>query len=340
MAAPVEAQTTRKWEVEFHVGGGLVSTPPDGTASLPAVGPLFTTVVGTTSRQISSWYFGDGALLLNQVSAALGLVPRITPLDPLFQSSLSEGQPGVSFGFRLSRALNRRFGAEFTLDYGRGPLALRPSALAGIEATRASYVPAFTALVGSGPFVGPTVTSVSTIHEKEGSQTLMTGALTVNLMTSGRTIPYVSAGAGFKANTGGMPSASLDGNYRFQTLGLFPVNETDSVTLRTSVDEGAVGVFGGGLKFAVSPRWGVRFDLRAFVNKVSIETLMDTRSRPSSATPSGAAASLSTPSLQFSNNGTLGPSSLAGPPLTGFRTFTGRSWQSQTNVSGGLFLTF
>jgi hypothetical protein len=277
---------------------------------------------------------------LNQVNASLGLGPRITPLDPLFQSSLSEPQSGASFGFRLGREITRRFGGEFTVDYGRRPLTLRPSAAAAIEAARASYVPAFTALMGSGPFASPTVTSVSTTDEQEGNQFTTTGALIVNLMTSGRAIPYVSAGAGVRVNAGETPSVSLEGRYRFQPLGLFPVDELDSVIVRTSLDEGVVGVVGGGLKFAFTRRWGARFDVRALFNKMSVETLVDTRSRPASGTPAGAAAALTTPSLQFSNSGSLGPSSLAGPPLNSFRTFEGRDWHNQTNVSGGVFLKF
>jgi hypothetical protein len=340
MAVPADAQRPRNWEFEFHAGGSFVSDAPAGTASLPAAGSTFTTVVGTPSRRISSWYFGDGALLFNQANASLGLGSRITPLDPLFESSLSDPQSGASFGFRLGRAITRRFGAEFTLDYGRVPLVLRPSALTSVEGARASYVAAFTALMGSGPFVNPAVTSVSTIAENEGSQITTTGALIVNLKTSGRAIPYVTAGAGVRANAGGTPSMALEGHYRFQPLGLFPVDELDSVTVRTSIDEGVVGVVGGGLKFAFSRRWGARFDVRALFNKMSVETFVDTRSRPASGTPAGAAASFSTPSLQFSNNGTLGPSSLAGPPLNGFRTFEGSDWHNQTNLSGGVFLKF
>ena len=340
IALPAGAQTTRKWEFEFHAGGGTVSTLPDGTSSLPAAGSPFTTIVGTTSRRIPSFYFGDGARLLNQVNAALGLALTITPLDPLLQSSLSERERGAIFGFRLSRAITRRYGVEFSVDYGRSPLVLRQSVLDGIEVTRASYVPAFAALISTGPFVGPTVTSVSTYDQKKGSQILATGAITINLLTSGRAIPYVTAGAGYAAHTGATPSASLEGNYRFQTEGRFPMNETDSVALRTVIDEGAVGVFGGGFKFLLSRRWGVRFDLRALINEVSTETLIDTRARQSSATPSGAAASRSTPSLQFSNNSSLGQSSLGGPALGGFRAFEGTGWQTRTNLSAGLYVRF
>ena len=340
LAVPAGAQTTRKWEFEFHIGAGTVSNLPDGTSSLPAAGPPFTTIVGTASRRIPSFYFGDGSRLLNQVNAALGLAPTITPLDPLLQSPLAEREQGAMFGLRLSRAITRRYGVEFSVDYGRSPLVLRQSVVDGIEVTRASYVPAFAALIGTGPFVGPTVTSVSTFDQKKGSQILATGAVTINLLTSGRAIPYVTAGAGYAAHTGGTPSVSLEGNYRFQTEGRSPMNETDSVALHTVVDEAAVGLFGGGFKFLLSRRWGVRFDLRALFNEVSTKTLMDTHSRQASGTPSGAAASRSTPSLQFSNNGSLGLSSLAGPALGGFRAFEGTGWQTRTNISAGLYVRF
>jgi hypothetical protein len=274
------------------------------------------------------------------VSAALGLGPTVTPLDSLLQGFLAERERGASFGIRLRRAITRRrLGVEVAVDYERSSLVLSPSVLAGIEATRASYGPAFSALIGTGPFVAPTVTSVSTTHETEGSQILTTGALTVNLMTEGRAIPYVTAGAGFAVRTGGTPGASLEGHYQFQTLGRFPMNETDRVSLQTAVDESAVGVFGGGLKFSLASRWGVQFDLRALISKVSIETTLDTNSRASPSAPAAAAASLSTPSLQFSNGG-VGPSSLSGPALNGFRTFEGSSWQNRMNVSAGLFLKF
>jgi hypothetical protein len=340
MAVPVDAQRPRNSEVEFHVGGNFVGSVPDGTASLPAAGQPFTTVVGTPSRRVSSWYFGDGALLFNQANAALGLGSRITPLDPLFESSLSDPQGGPSFGFRLGRAITRRFGVEFTLDYRRSPLAVRPSATTAVEAARTTYISAFTALTGTGPFVSPTVSSVSTMAGNDLNQVTATGAFIVNLKTSGRAIPYVSAGAGARVNGGEMPTVSLEGHYSFQPLGLFPVDEVDSVIVRTSIDEGVVGVLGGGLKFAFSRRWGARFDLRALFNKVSVATLVDARPRPSSRTPSGAAASFSTPSLQFSNTSTLGLSSLTGPTLSGFRTFEASDWHNQTNVSGGVYVRF
>ena len=192
MAVPVHAQqATGKWEVEFHAGGGPVNNPTDGTASLPAAGPPFTTVVGTPSRRTSSWYVGDGTVLLNQVNAALGITSRITPLDQVFARSLADRERGATYGVRVSGAISRRFSAELTVDYASDQVTMSAPALTGIEAARASFVPAWTALIASGPFTGTTVTSVSTIRDGEKRRTFTTtGALNISLKTSGKIVPY------------------------------------------------------------------------------------------------------------------------------------------------------
>ena len=87
---------TSKWEIEFHGGGGLVNNPTRGTARLPAPGVEFTTAFGFSSRRISSWYFGDGALLLNQIYSNPGfaITQRITPLDPMLTTAVAERTNG------------------------------------------------------------------------------------------------------------------------------------------------------------------------------------------------------------------------------------------------------
>ena len=61
-----------KWE--FEVRGGLMtgSSPGGGVGTLPGPGNAFVTFNGFASRQISSWYFGDGALLFNQFNVNFG----------------------------------------------------------------------------------------------------------------------------------------------------------------------------------------------------------------------------------------------------------------------------
>jgi hypothetical protein len=102
------------WEIEFHGGGLFSSMSNDGTGRLPDPGAVFTTLIGTPSRRVSSWYFGDGALLMNQVTLLLGGGgPRITPLDPALIESRLDRDAGGTIGFRLSRRLNNRLRAEF-----------------------------------------------------------------------------------------------------------------------------------------------------------------------------------------------------------------------------------
>jgi hypothetical protein len=331
-----------RWEIEFHGGGEFSNLPSGGSGgSLPAPGPSFTTTVGTTSRRNSSWYFGDGATLLNQVVAALGATRNIAPLDPVLTSRVVEARNGPSFGFRASGAITPRFSAEFTFDYSLASFQLTRAALDGIEASRASFEPAWNALIATGPFMRPAVTSVTEIEEGDAKQLFSTGTLNINLKTTGSVIPYAAVGAGLVHNVGSMPGASLRGNYQFQPFGVFTVNETDLVALRSSIDEGFVAVFGGGLKYFVSRRWGVRFDARAYVGSGDTVTLMDASPRPSALTvPSGVTASFTTPSVQFSNNGNLGPSSLAAPQIRDFETFVSRGRQTRLHVTAGVFVGF
>jgi hypothetical protein len=337
------AQTAAStWEVAFQVGTGTVSNLPGGTASPPPADPLFTTVVGTPSLKTSSWYFGDGAVLLNQVNAALGAAAAITPLDPVFARSFVDDQRGTSVGVRVSRRLSRRFSAELAFEHGVIRLRMDPAVIPIVEAARASFVPAWTAVIANGPFVSANVTSESALHDGRGRQSLTTGALNINLRTSGKLVPYATAGAGFLVTTGEAPSASLTGHYQFQTLDQIPVNETDTVRLRSSVDNGPVFVVGGGLRYFVSPRWGIRVDIRGLFNRVTTTTFVDATPSVMSASPSApaiVAASLTTPAVQFSNNVIFGPSSLA-RPLNDFRGFEGSGVQKQVNTTAGVFFRF
>src|SRR3954465_2873577 len=92
-----------KWEAEFHGGGffTLGSAPP-GQGFLPIPGAPFSTVNGTPSVFVTSYMFGDGAILANQVAAA-GVGGPIIPLDPLLGQALGRHDNGPSIGLRLSR---------------------------------------------------------------------------------------------------------------------------------------------------------------------------------------------------------------------------------------------
>jgi hypothetical protein len=355
-----------KWEVEVHGGGAFGSNPTGGTGSLPPAGPVFVTSTLNSSRRASSWYFGDGAALMNAINASFpaGLFAasgRITPLDPVLrQQGATWGNSG-DFGARVSRAISSRLSVEFTLDAATSQLKLTDALLAGVEASRASFISAWndqTGLIRTGGgfvFTNSSVTSVATINDQKGRRLFSTGAMTFDFPARGRVVPYATAGAGVISNIGGSPSVTLSGNYRFTSLNAFfspgtpfspqfPVNETDTVTIRLvpASNHPFVSVFGGGIKVAGSSRWGVRADVRAYVSQNTVDVLVDATPQVTTATPAGVIASTLTPSIQFSNNPAITnqQSTLSGAPISGFKTFSSSGTPVQVSVSFGYFVRF
>jgi hypothetical protein len=349
IAAPAAAQGP--WEIELHGGWMQSNHPEDGTAALPAAGTAFTTATGLPSRRESSWYFGDGALLVNQMYAARGVSARITALDPLLTSAAAQRQNGASVGVRVGRHITSRYTAEFSVDYSRAELTMSDSAQAGIEASRASFLSAFSVplpagQVGLAPVL--TATSTATVDQQRGRQVFTTGALNINLKTAGKIIPYVTVGGGVVINSGDTPSATLAGNYRIagppgsQLAGVVVHNETDTVNVRYSIEPHAfVGVVGGGLTYAVSSHWGVRLDIRAHISRNSISNLVDANPSVATLTPPTVLVIPANPAVQFSSNPSTGAqSSLGGPPLNGFQTFGGSGTHVQINIVPGFFWRF
>src|SRR5690348_2906620 len=132
VASPATAQTAGagKWEIELQGGGMLSTNPTAGTVSLPGPGQAFSTaaiyppqsvITVASSRRESSWYFGDGAILLNQAAKALetsqvGMSTpfpgRIVTLDSVLARSLGQRRRAGSIGVRVSRVLSPRISAE------------------------------------------------------------------------------------------------------------------------------------------------------------------------------------------------------------------------------------
>jgi hypothetical protein len=156
--ATVLAQGTG-WEIEVHAGGALTDAPSSGTTTIPAPGAPFTTVTELPIRRVSSWFLGDGSVLLNDALVEFGSSGTITALDPVFDNALAERQDGGSVGFRVSREITPRFSAEFNLDFASAPLEITAPAVAAIQATRASFESAFEALFDTGPFADVAVSS-------------------------------------------------------------------------------------------------------------------------------------------------------------------------------------
>jgi len=373
VVSPAAAQTkdSGKWEIEFHAGGMLPTNPTAGTVSLPGPGQAFTTVaiypppapqvlVVGSSRRESSWYFGDGAVLFNQAASALApgamTVPfpgRIATLDPVLARSLGERRNGGSIGARVSRVLTPRLSAELSVDYSLARLQITQANSDAIEATRASFISAFNGLITSNPGrVLKSLTSTAAIDSGGGHQLFTSGALIINLRTTGNVVPYATVGASLISTTGNTPSVTLKGNYQFLNPSGSPINETDNVTVRDARDDRAVaGILGGGVKYHVTPRWGIRLDARVSISKNTAITVLDaTPNVALGLLPAGRLVLNADPTIQFSNNSSdavtaigvtaVAASTLTGPALTGLRTFSGSGVSSHTNITAGIFWRF
>ena len=356
-ASPAAAQTSGKWEIELHGGGLLPTNPTGGTVSLPGPGPVFTgpTIAGAagpSSRRESSWYFGDGTTLFNQVASSLGLFPfnqvigRITALDPVLGRSLGELRRGGNIGARVSRELTPRFSAELAVDYSFAPLQITSTNTNAIEATRASFTTAFNGLFTTAPgaSLSPSVTSTAALDNGSGHQIFTTGVLNMNLRTTGNLVPYATVGAGLISTTGKTPNATLTGNYRLSfppAAGSAPFNETDNVTVRDARDDQtAAAILGGGVKYHVSPRYGIRLDIRVSLSKNTATTQVGASPNVALGSPTGILSPPGNPTIILSTIPSVITSSLSGSPISGLRTFSGSGVFAHTNITAGVFWRF
>jgi hypothetical protein len=371
--SPAAAQTAGagKWEIEFHGGGMLPTNLTAGTVSLPGPGQVFSTaaiypppapqvLVVASSRRESSWYFGDGAVLFNQAAAALApgamtasFPGRITTLDPVLGRSLGERRRGGTIGARVTRVLTPRLAAELSVDYGLARLQITQANIDAVEATRASFIAAFDGLITSNPGrVLKSLSSTATLDTGNARQFFTSGALIINLRTAGEVIPYATVGASLMSTMGQMPSVTLKGNYQFLNPSGAQFNETDNVTVRDAGDNRMVaGILGGGVKYHVSPRWGIRLDARVSLSKNAATTVLDaTPNVALGLLPAGRIVLNADPTIVFTNNSTdpvtglgvtaVAASTLTGPAITGVRTFSGSGVSSHATITAGIFWRF
>ena len=344
-SAAAQAAGDRKWEVEVSGGGEFSVRPVDGTALPIEPGEPFTTVVGEPSRRVRSWFFGDGAALLNE--AVEGFrdqidVPPIDPLDYVLGTGLlgPHATGGVT-SLRVTRILNRRFAVEFSGSYSTYPrIELAGAASSGIRQSRESFEPTWAPLMFVGPFDESTVGSAFAGRDGRLREVAVTGALQVTFPTAGRAVPYVSVGAGYVDVSGELPSSEVVGTYRFRVHRQHVFEQVDAVTLRSSSSGGAaVGVVGGGVKAYLSDRWGLRLDVRALIGQSATYLEVDTDPRVRADDGFDAVASRTTPSIQFGNEAAGVPSTL-GLAAQGLRTWSASGLLVRARFSLGLFWRF
>ena len=323
------------WEIDIHGGGLFSSFSDDGTARLPDPGAVFTAITGAPSRRTSSWYFGDGAVMMNQSGIVFAGGSRLTPLDPALSRSHLGRDGGATVGVRLSRRVTNRLRAEIAIDYGVAQLALQREALAAITASQTSFAATFRAIL-SGPFAGSPVSSNARIEERRGRDVVTTGALSILLATEGRAVPFVIVGGGVVSNTGGSPEFSLDGEYTFQLLGVPTLRQSDRVSVRYTVaDHAPVGVIGGGIRYAVSERWMLRVEARGSFSGNAVKVVLDATPQSAGLGGSFFGVSSGSPAIQFSSAPQI-PSTLSGPAIDDFVTFSGSGLNRQFTLTAGL----
>lgn len=322
LSLPAAAQD-RRWEVEF-LGGGVVSAPAStGSVSLPAPGAaLVTSSPIYPAREIPSWFFGDGASLLNDVNAQFGITPRVTPLDSLLRTP--ETGATAILGVRVRRYMSPRTSLELGIETTpSAPKAAEDLAVA-VEDTRSSFATAFAGLLGSGPFSGVAITTTAAADKGSYRETSATAALNVQWRRAHALRPYATAGGGVLFGSGALPSTQVSASYSFSILGEASIAETDHVQLRFERPAAFVLVLGGGVAQALSGAWGINIDARALFGPDRTRIVLDAASGTTRGTPGRFIESFTNPAIQFSNDPATGRrSTLSAPALNNVEVYSG-----------------
>jgi hypothetical protein len=328
------------WDIEGHGGVSRLRIPSGGTSTLPQPGaPITTSTPVFPSREVPSWFFGDGARLLNDVNREFDVSQRITPLDAALASLGLDASTRGAFGLRVRRTISRTYSVELGLDVLAGSASLTDDLLDGVEASRESFETAMGALLSTGPFLDTVVEATTASTDGSGRDVLLTASVVYDFARPGALVPYVLLGGGLSSPTGDAPTVSIHGAYRADIAGVFPIAETDRVTLRSEQDTVFVGVIGGGVRRTLSPRWGFQVDGRVFIGPSSARLLIDADPSVATGSPAAFIESFTSPAVQFSNDPSLGRrSSLSAPDLNGFEAFTGSGLQSRLLVTVGIYM--
>jgi hypothetical protein len=325
------AAQERRWEVEGYAGILAAQPASAGTQTLPPAGPPIVTSTPTfPSRATPSWFFGDGATLLNGALGDFGLTSRLSPLDPVF-APLPSARAAV-MGLRVRRRLHAGTWLEIGVDTLDGSPVDVSHVATAIENSRASFAPAFTALFASGPFTRTTVTAQGTATPGSGTETFYTAALNRDVAHLAALQPYVTLGAGIAVPRGTLPSALLEAHYATAILGEVPIDETDMVSVRFTRSTALAIVAGGGVRRALSANWSLRLDARLLLGPDATRVTIDATPSVVRGAPAGFIESFTNPAIQFSNDPSTGRvSTLSGAALHGVEVFNG-GWLARTLV--------
>jgi hypothetical protein len=153
-------------------------------------------------------------------------------------------------------------------------------------------------------------------------------------------MPYATFGAGVLTGTGDLPSVSIEAPYRFRIVDEVPVDETDRVTLRFEHQTAFVGVVGAGVRRPLGANWGLHADGRVLIGPQRTRLLIDAKPAVVRGTPADSIETLTNPSVQFSNDPSIGRVSTLSGSLDGFAAFTSSGVQTRVLITFGVFVTF
>jgi hypothetical protein len=236
--------------------------------------------------------------------------------------------------------LTARYAIELSVESSTSGHAGSSRAAAGVDAATSSFKTAFIDLLTTGPFSAVAVDAAGSSQPGSHRDIAATIAVNARLAAWKSAAPYLTFGGGLTIPTGTLPSATLEGRYRFSVLGEVPIDETDRVSLRYTRATTFVGVAGGGLARDMSKRWGVRLDGRILFGPDTTRVLLDAHPSSVRGAPTGFIESFTNPAIQFSNDPSTGRvSSLGGTALDAVAAFKG-GWQMRTIATVGVFARF
>jgi hypothetical protein len=329
---------------QFEVHGGSASAGAltlVGSQLAPA-GSNFPDFRGGQSRFVPSWFFGDGALLANQVAGQTGDNVRIVALDPVLTAEGANRAKGGAFGFRIGHTITRHVLVEVGYDKDAGHLTIDPAAKAAINATAASFAPYWTAVLTRPSTANVQTSASAAISDNVGTTRFFTFDVAINIVTIHRWTPYIEFGGGLALPTDDEATVALTGNYQLNIVNNAPnngapLNETDRVRVRFQAQPAIMKIFGGGVEGHLMRHLGVRVDIRGLLGGNDIKTRLDTAPQSVAGTKPAVVARGASPSLQISTfAGT--PSSLVQQGLSKVDTFEGTT--RFTTFSAGVFFRF
>jgi hypothetical protein len=351
---PPRARKRGGWALEVHGGrlGDLLSAGARSGTSLDAfpAGTPFATAGGHPSRAVSSWFYGDGPTLFDQIRASFAAshgvsLPGIVPLDTVVRSrALSRGSTDT-VGARFSRDLTSWLALEVAYDRGSSRSTLDSSVASGIEASRASYAGAFQALLTAIPHTAGQITAVAEPAATESSQPtqIATGSLVITPVRVSRFAVHVLVGGGVLKRGGSATELRLRGGTRFSLLGQMPIDESETVILRFDEKRQLPAITAGaGFTIDMWGPLGLRADARVVATEdTAVTTLSSSATHTTTVVASQQVTfpSLTTPSIQLSSIPNA-RTTLSGPAVADLVTYSGDGHELRPQFTVGLVLRF